>query len=250
MKIVILGGTGLIGTKLGAILRDRGHDVLAASPSSGVDAVTGTGLTEAFAGAEAVVDVTNAPSWADDAVMQFFQSSAKHVLAAEKAAGVRHHVALSVVGAERMPSSGYMRAKVAQEAALAAGDVPYTIVRATQFFEFVKAIVDGATKDGAPTLSSNLIQPMAADDVAAALADVVVAAPARRVIEIGGPEAMGLDALARRYLDAKKDPRRVTTDATVGYFGAELQEKTLVPGDGARLGATTFAAWLAKHVRS
>jgi uncharacterized protein YbjT (DUF2867 family) len=244
MKIVVFGASGLIGTKLVGILRAKGHEVTPASPSTGVDILTGAGVDEALRGAEIVVDVVNSPSFADEAVMRFFQTAAGVLLPAEVRAGVRHHIALSVVGAERLPTSGYMRAKIAQEAAIRAGGVPYTIVRATQFFEFVGAIADGSAKGDTIPLTSAHLQPIAADDVAAALATIVEEKPANGMIEIGGPEAVGLDELVRRWLAAKKDPRRVVTDPRAPYFGAELDDRSLTPGASPRLGALRFDAWL------
>src|SRR5688572_12040115 len=233
MKIVVIGGTGLIGKKLVKRLREVGHEAVAASPSSGVNSLTGAGLAEALSGADAVVDVTNSPSWEDAAVMSFFETSTRNLLRAEAAAGVRHHVALSVVGADRMPDSGFMRAKVAQEALIRTGDVPYTIVRATQFFEFVGAIAgSGATADGGPVrLPHALMQPIAADDVAAALAEVATAPPVNGTVELAGPDAIPMDELVRRFLTRTADARPVIADATAGYFGVPVDDRTLTPGD-------------------
>jgi len=246
MKVVVFGGSGLIGKKLVEILRAKGHEVTPASPSTGVDILSGAGVAEALRGAEVVVDVVNSPSFEAEAVMSFFQRAASVCLPAEVAAGVRHHVALSVVGAERLPTSGYMLAKVAQEEAIRAAGVPYTIVRATQFFEFVSAIVDAGTKGDAVMLTPARLQPIAADDVAAALAIVVEEAPKNGMVEIAGPEAVGCDEIGRLWLAAKKDPRKVVTDAAAGYFGAELDDRSLTPGPAARIGALRFDAWLAR----
>ena len=244
MKIVVIGGTGLIGSKLVDRLREAGQEPLPASPESGVDIITGAGLAEAMEGAEVVVDVSNAPNWGAEAVMDFFMTSIRNILSAEVAAGVAHHVGLSVVGADRLADSGYMRAKVAQEEAIEAGTVPYTIVRATQFFEFLGRIAesneDGETVRVAPVL----IQPEAADDVAAALAAVAVEAPLNGTVELGGPERFRLDELVQRVLDANGDARRVTADPSARYFGAELDDRSLVPGDDARIAPTRFEDWL------
>jgi uncharacterized protein YbjT (DUF2867 family) len=247
MKIVIIGGSGLIGKNLAAMLREAGHEVTAASPSSGVDAVTGHGLEAALRGAEVVVDVTNSPSFEDDAVMAFFQASTRNLLAVELAAGVRHHVALSIVGAERGPGSGYLRAKLAQESLIKQSPVPYTIVRATQFFEFLSAIAYVGTVGNTVRVSSGRMQPIAAIDVARALAEVAVQPAINGTCEIGGPEAVGLDELMRRLLRNGHDPREVVTDDEALYFGARLGADTLVPGPGARLGATSLEAWLASN---
>lgn len=240
MKIVVLGGSGLIGTKVVKRLRDAGHDVLAASPSTGVNAVTGEGLASALRGAEIVVDVANSPSFEPEAALTFFQRSAANLLPAEEAAGVKHHVALSVVGAERLPDLGYMRAKLAQEAAIRAAKVPYTIVRATQFHEFVPAIASSAEVDGVVRVPSALVQTIAAEDVARLLVGVALEPARSGMVEIGGPEAIPLDAAVRRLFAARKDPRTVVTDERATYFGAPLETRTLVPGEGARLGAVRF----------
>jgi uncharacterized protein YbjT (DUF2867 family) len=247
MKIVVIGGSGLIGTKLVGNLRAKGHEVVAASPASGVNTLTGAGLSEALAGAEVVVDVANSPSFEDAAVLAFFQTSGRNLLAAEAAAGVKHHVALSIVGADRLPDSGYLRAKVAQEELIRAAKVPYTIVRATQFFEFIKSIAAAATDGNRVRLTTARLQPIAADDVAAALTDIVVGAPVNGIVEVGGPEAVPLDELARRLLSATRDAREVTGDPHARYFGAELDDKSLTPGANARIGATRFADWLAHN---
>jgi uncharacterized protein YbjT (DUF2867 family) len=246
MKIVVVGGSGLIGTKLVSKLREGGHDAVAASPSSGVDTLTGAGLPEALKGAQVVVDVTNSPSFEDAAVLDFFQTSARKLLSAEVTAGVRHHVALSVVGADRLPDSGYMRAKVAQEALIKTGAVPYTIVRATQFFEFIGRIADGSTDGDTVRLSPALMQPVAADDVAAALAEIAVGTPANGIVELAGPEALPLDQLVRRVLSAKQDPRRVSTDVHARYFGTELNDQSLTPGENPRIAPTRFDDWLGR----
>ncbi|HEU0123985.1 MAG TPA: SDR family oxidoreductase [Bryobacteraceae bacterium] len=238
MKIVVIGGSGLIGSQLVRQLRERGHEVTAASPSSGVNTLTGEGLAAALAGAETVVDVSNSPSFADGPVMEFFTVSTKNLLAAEAAAGVRHHVALSVVGADRLLDSGYMRAKVAQEGLIASGPTPYTILRATQFFEFLAAIVDAGTADGTARLTSAKLQPVAASDVVAALREVALASPANRMVEIAGPEARGLDDLGRQL------GRTVVTDDMARYFGALLDDSSLTPGANPMVGATPLAAWL------
>jgi uncharacterized protein YbjT (DUF2867 family) len=244
MKIVVIGGTGLIGTKLVKNLRDRGHEAVAASPSTGVNTLTGEGLAAALAGAEVVVDVANSPSFEDAAVMSFFRTSAEHLLPAEAAAGVKHHVALSVVGAERLPDSGYLRAKIAQEDAIKASPVPWTVVRATQFFEFVKPIVDSSTVGDTVRITSALVQPIAAGDVSDALTEIVLDRPALGTIEIAGPQKLGFDDLARRYLRAHQDPRKVVTDLTARYYGAVLSDGSLTPVDGARLGKTKLEDWL------
>jgi uncharacterized protein YbjT (DUF2867 family) len=246
MKIVVIGGTGLIGTKLAAHLRERGHDVLAASPRTGVDTITRQGLAEALDGAEVVVDVANAPVWEDQAVLEFFQTSSRHLLAAEAAAGVRHHVALSIVGTERLPGNGYFRAKLAQEALIEASGMPYTILRATQFFEFVGGIAQSAAVGEQIRLSPALIQPIAADDVALALADVAVAPPVNGTVEVAGPEAMPLDELVRRFLRATQDTRKVVPDVHARYFGGVLSDRTLTPGSGPRIGAIRFEDWLGR----
>ena len=246
MKVVVIGGTGLIGKKLVPILRGRGHEAVPASPSSGVNAVTGEGLAAALAGADVVVDVSNAPSWADDAVMAFFDASTRNLLAAEKAAGVKHHVALSVVGADRMPDSGYMRAKVNQEGLIAAGGVPYTVARATQFFEFLGGIAESGAEGDAVRLSTAPMQPLAADDVAAALADVAAGAPLNGMVELAGPEAMSIAEFVGLYLAASGDGRRVIADPQAPYYGAKMGEQGIAPGTNPRLGPTRFADWAAR----
>ena len=244
MKIVVIGGNGLIGKKLVNRLRASGNDAVPASPASGVDVLTGAGLAEVLKGAQVVVDVTNSPSFEDTAVLNFFQTSARNLLPAEAAAGVGHHVALSVVGADRLPDSGYMRAKVAQEKAIKAATVPYTIVRATQFFEFIGGIADGSTEGKTVRLPPALMQPMAADDVAAALADISVGRPLNATIEVAGSEAIRMEELARRFLSAKRDPRQVSTDVHARYFGAEVDDRSLTPGSDPRIAPTHFEDWL------
>ncbi len=248
MKIVVIGGTGLIGSKVVEKLRADGHEAVAASPETGVNTITGEGLADALAGARVVVDVANAPQWDDAAVLDFFQTSTGHVLAAETAAGVQHHVALSIVGADRLPDSGYMRAKVAQEELVKKGRVPYTILRASQFFEFIGRIADSAGNGETIHLSPALVQPEAAADVAAAVVDVAESEPLNGVVELGGPEQFGLDEIARRVLAANNDERLVETDPTARYFGAQLDERSLVPGDGARIAPTSFEDWLSRSV--
>lgn len=246
MEIVVIGGTGLIGSKLVEKLRRAGHEPLAASPESGVDTYTGEGLEQALEGAEVVVDVSNAPAWDDEAVLDFFQTTSRNILAVETAAAVSHHVALSVVGTDRLQDSGYFRGKLAQEEAIRAASVPYTILRATQFFEFLGRIADSSTEGDTVRLPPVLVQPESADDVAAALADVAVSAPVNSIVELAGPEAFLFDELVRRVLSAKDDPRRVTTDIHARYFGAELDEHSLTPGDNARLAPTRFDDWLSQ----
>ncbi|ACP23581.1 possible nucleoside-diphosphate-sugar epimerase (plasmid) [Sinorhizobium fredii NGR234] len=247
MKIVVIGGTGLIGSKLVKNLRERGHEVLAASPNTGVNTITREGLAEALDGAQIVVDVANAPVWEDQAVLEFFETSGRNLLAAEAAAGVRHHVALSIVGSERLPDNGYFRAKVAQENLIKASRIPYTILRATQFFEFVGGIAQSATVGEEIRLSPALIQPIASDDVAAALADVAVAPPVNGTIEVAGPEAIPLDDLVRRFLKATRDPRKIVPDVHARYFGAVLDDQSLTPGKNPRIGAIRFEDWLGQQ---
>jgi len=244
MKIVVMGGSGLIGSKLVTKLRDRRHETRAASPASGVNMVTGQGLAAALEGASVVVDVSNSPSFDDAAVLEFFQTSTRNLLAAESAAGVGHHVALSVVGAERLPDSGYLRAKVAQEKLIEDSSIPYSIVRATQFFEFVGRIADEATSGNTVRLAHVFIQPMAAEDVASALADLTVRPPVNGIIEIAGPQQFHLDELVRSTLRERHDPREVITDPRAPYYGAELHERALIPAAGARLAKIRFGDWL------
>src|SRR5580765_1805232 len=249
MKIVVIGGSGLIGTKLVNRLRKQGHDVVAASPKSGVNTITGEGLAEALAGAQVVVDVANAPSWEDQAVLKFFETSSRNLLAAEAAAGVRHHVALSVVGTDRLLESGYFRAKMAQENLIKASKIPYTIVQSTQFYEFVSAIAQFSTVGQTVHLPPALAQPIGSNDVAAALADVAVGAPVNGSIEIAGPERIPLDKLVGRFLTATQDPREVVTDAHARYFGIALNDQSLTAGNNARVGQTRFKAWLSSMPR-
>lgn len=248
MNIVVIGGSGLIGSKLVKNLRERGHDVLAASPSTGVNSITREGLAQAMDGADIVVDVANAPSWEDQAVLEFFETSSRNLLAAEAAAGVGHHVALSIVGTERLPENGYFRAKVAQESLIKASGIPYSILRATQFFEFVGAIADSFAVGEELHVSPALIQPLASDDVVAALTDVVLAAPLNGTVEVAGPEAMPIDELVRRFLRATRDTRRVVPDVHARYYGAVLDDQSLTPGQHPRLGAIRFEDWLARSM--
>jgi uncharacterized protein YbjT (DUF2867 family) len=240
MKIVVIGGSGLIGTKLVKNLRQLGHEVVAASPSSGVNTITGEGLATALTGAQVVVDVANSPSWEDKAVLDFFETSGRNLLAAEAAAGVGHHIALSVVGTERLLASGYFRAKMAQETLIKASPVPYTIVRATQFFEFVGGIAQSATDGQTVRLSPALTQPIVSDDVADALAEVTLGAPVNGTVELAGPEPIRLDELVRQFLSAHRDTRKVTTDVHALYFGIELNDQSLTPGNNPRIGPTRF----------
>jgi uncharacterized protein YbjT (DUF2867 family) len=244
MKIVVIGGSGLIGSKLVTKLREHGHQAVAASPDSGVNTLTGEGLEEVLQGASVVVDVSNSPSLEGAAAMKFFDTSTRNLLNYEAAAGVRHHVALSVVGTERLLESGYFQAKLAQENMIKGSSIPYSIIRATQFFEFIKKIADFSTDGNKVRLPPALIQPMAADDVAAAVGRIAVGSPVNGTVEVGGPEKFRLDDLIRRDLAAHKDPREVVTDPHARYYGAEVSERTLVPGDDARLGETRFEDWL------
>jgi uncharacterized protein YbjT (DUF2867 family) len=244
MKIVVIGGSGLIGSKVVTILDEHGYEAVPASPATGVDTLTGEGLAEVLDGASVVVDVSNSPSFADGPVMEFFTTSTRNLLAYETAAGVGHHVALSVVGSDRLPDSGYLRAKVAQEKLISESSIPYSIVRATQFFEFVNRIADSATDGNTVRLPPVRFQPMAADDVASAVADVAMGPPLTGMVEIGGPEQFRFDELIRLALSARNDPREVVADSHARYFGAELSERSLVPDDGAQLGAQRFADWL------
>ncbi len=248
MKIVVIGGTGLIGTKLVRTLRQQSHEVVAASPSLGVNTVTGEGLKEALSGAQVVVDVANAPSWEDQAVLAFFEASGRNLLAAETAAGVRHHVALSVVGTDRLLASGYFRAKLAQENLIKASSIPYTIVRATQFFEFVGGIAQSASDGQSVRLPPAMMQPVASDDVAAALASVAVEPPLNRTIELAGPEPIRMDDLVRRFLSAHRDGRQVTTDVHASYFGVNVNDQSLTPGPNPRIGPTRFDNWLSQSM--
>lgn len=244
MKLVIIGGSGLIGTKLVRKLRDLGHEAVAASPDSGVDTVTGEGLADVLQGASVVVDVSNSRSFEETAVMDFFTTSTRNLLSHEAAAGVTHHVALSVVGTERLSESGYFRAKMAQENLIKESSVPYSIVRATQFFEFVKSIADSATDGDTVRLAPVLVQPMAGEDVADAVGRIAVGAPQNATVEVGGPDRLRLDELIRQELSARDDPREVVAEPHARYYGAELSERTLIPGDDARLGETRFEEWL------
>lgn len=244
MKIVVIGGTGLIGTNLVNRLRQKGHEVVAASPNTGVNTITREGLAEALSDAQVVVDVANSPSFEDKAVLEFFETSGRNLLAAEAAAGVGHHVALSVVGTERNPDSGYLRAKLAQENLIKASATPYTILQATQFFEFVNAIVQSGADGDTFRLSPALFQPIASDDVAAALADLALSAPLNGTVEVAGPEPIPMDAIARQFLAAKGDKRQVIADVRARYFGAELNDRSLRPSGQPRLGTTRFADWL------
>jgi uncharacterized protein YbjT (DUF2867 family) len=247
MKIVVIGGTGLIGSKVAANLRQKGHEIVTAAPSTGVNTITGEGLPEALAGARVVIDVANAPDFSDEAAMTFFRTSGRNLMAAEKSAGVRHHIALSVIGADRLPDSGYLRAKLAQEELVKASGTPYTIVRATQFFEFLGGIAQSSGDGQIVRLSPAYLQPVASDDVAAFVAKVATMAPANGILELAGPERIGLDDLVRRYFAAKHDARKVLTDIHARYFGAELNDKSLTPsGDNPHIGATSFETWLAK----
>src|SRR5215813_13379184 len=243
MKIVIIGGTGLIGSKTVAILRPGGHEVVAASPNTGVNTITGQGLKEAVAGAQVVIDLANSPSFEDKAVLEFFETSGRNILAAEAAAGVRHHVALSIVGTDRS-DNGYFRAKVAQEKLIETSGIPYTIIRSTQFLEFFAAIAASSTEGNRVRISPGLFQPIAADDVAAIVADVALAAPRNGTVEIAGPERAPFNELVARYLKAVGDPRKVVSDPEARYFGGRVEERSLVPLGEARLGRIGFDEWL------
>src|ERR1700751_4137059 len=243
-KIVVIGGSGLIGRKLVNNLRQRGHEVVAGSPSTGVNTITGEGLADTLAGAEVVVDVANAPVWEDKAVLEFFETSGRNLLAAEGAAGIQHHVVLSIVGADRVPDQGYYRAKVAQEKLIEVSGIPYTIIRSTQFLEFLGGIADSSTDGRVVRLSPGLFQPIAADDVAAIVSDVARAAPLNRIVEIAGPERAPLDEIIARYLTATRDPRTVVRDPEARYFGGRVEERSLVPLGEARLGRIGLDEWL------
>jgi uncharacterized protein YbjT (DUF2867 family) len=247
MKIVVIGGTGLIGTKLVKDLRDKGHDVVA-SPKSGVNTITGEGLADALAGAQVVVDVANSPSFEDKAALEFFETSGRNLLAAEKKAGAGHHVALSVVGTDRLPDSGYFRAKLAQEKLIKASGIPYTILRATQFYEFLGAVADSNTVGQTARVSPAAMQPVVSDDVAVALADIALAAPVNGMVELAGPQRLPLAEFVRRVLRAKKDKREVVIDEGARYFGARINDQSLTPGDRPRIGQTRFEDWLARSV--
>jgi uncharacterized protein YbjT (DUF2867 family) len=245
MKIVVIGGSGLIGSKLVSNLRALGHEVVAASPASGVNTITGEGLAEVLVGTQVVVDVANSPSFEDKAVLEFFQTSGRNLLAAEEKAGVKHHVALSVVGTDRLADSGYFRGKIAQEKLIREAKVPYTIVHSTQFFEFLGGIAQSGADGNTVRLSPAFVQPIASDDVAAAMADFTVGQPQNGVVEIAGPERVRLSELVARYLAKTNDPRTVVADEHARYFGAELKDDTLVPGDNPRIGKLGFDAWFA-----
>jgi uncharacterized protein YbjT (DUF2867 family) len=245
MKIVVIGGTGRVGGNVVNRLVAQGHDAVPAAPSTGVDTITGKGLADVMAGADAVVDVSNAPVWDDDAVREFFTVSTRNLLAAEGDAGVGHHLAVTIVGADLLPDSGYLRAKLAQEAEIEAGDVPYTILRATQFFEFLPQIVEAGAEGDRVRLSTGLMQLVAVDDVAATVAELATAAPANGRLELGGPEKLGIDAWARRLFAATGDRRTVVPDPHAPYFGAELRAGELTAGEGARIGPTDFDTWFA-----
>jgi uncharacterized protein YbjT (DUF2867 family) len=244
MKLVIIGGTGRIGSKVVATLRQGGHEVVAASPQGGINSVTGEGLEEAMTGAQVVVDLTNSPSFEDKAVLEFFEASGRNLHAAEALTGVRHHVALSIVGADRSPDNGYFRAKVAQEKLIEASGMPYTIIRSTQFMEFLGGIADSSTEGNVVRLSPGLFQPIAADDVAAMVADVALAAPRNAIVEIAGPERAPFDEVVARYLKAVGDPRAVVRDPEARYFGGRVEEHSLVPLGEARVGRIAFEEWL------
>ena len=246
VKIVVIGGSGLIGSKVVSQLSERGYDVIAASPNSGVNTLTGEGLAEVLEGASVVVDVSNSPSFEDAPVMEFFKTSTGNLLSYETNAGVRHHVALSVIGSDRLPDSGYLRAKVAQEKLISQSSIPYSIVRATQFFEFVNRIADSATVSYAVRVAPVRFQPMAADDVATAVARVAMGPPLNGIVEVGGPEQFRFDELIRRALSARHDPREVIADPHARYFGTELSEYSLVPGSDAQLGNIRFEDWLSQ----
>jgi uncharacterized protein YbjT (DUF2867 family) len=243
MKIVVIGGTGLIGSKTVAILRQGGHDVVAASPNTGVNTITGAGVKEAITGAQVVIDLANSPSFEDRAVLEFFETSERNLLPAEAAAGVTHHVALSIVGTDRS-DNGYFRAKVAQEKLIKASGIPYTIIRSTQFMEFLGAIADSSADGNMVRVSPGLFQPIAADDVAAIVADVALAAPRNGIVEIAGPERAPFNEFVARYLNAVGDPRKVVRDPEARYYGGRVEERSLVPLGEARLGHITFDEWL------
>jgi uncharacterized protein YbjT (DUF2867 family) len=247
MRIVVIGGSGRVGANVVGRLVAHGHDPVPASPSTGVDTITGEGVADVMAGADAVVDVSNAPVWDDDAVREFFTTSTRNLLAAERDAGVGHHLAVSIVGADRLPDSGYLRAKVAQEAEIQAGTIPYTILRATQFFEFLAQIVDAGGEGDSVRLSTGLMALVAVDDVAATVAELATGAPVGARVELGGPEALGIDAWARRLFAATGDERTVIADPHARYYGTELTGDELTPGEGARIGTIDFETWFATH---
>jgi uncharacterized protein YbjT (DUF2867 family) len=250
MKIVVIGGTGLIGSKVVAHLRQAGHEVIAASPGTGVNSITGEGLSQAMAGAQVVVDLANSPSFEDKAVLEFFETSGRNLMAAEAEAGVRHHVCLSIVGTDRTPDNGYFRAKVAQEKLIEASGIPYTIIRATQFLEFLGGIAASSAEGDQVRISTGLFQPIAADDVAAIVADVALARPVNGIVEIAGPERAPFNEIIARYLKAIGDPRDVVGDAKARYFGGLVEERSLVPLGEARLGPTRFEDWLKQSPRN
>jgi uncharacterized protein YbjT (DUF2867 family) len=248
MKIVVIGGSGLIGSKLVDLLVERGHEVVAASPNTGVNTLTGEGLKEALSGAQVVVDVANSPSLEDKAAMDFFVTSGRNLLAAEKAAGVKHHVALSVVGTQRVVESGYLRAKAAQENMIKASSIPYSILESTQFFEFIERIAKSALDGDVYRLSPALMQPIASDDVVETLAGITLGTPVNGTVEVAGPEAIPLAELARQVLVARQDPRPIMADTHSRYFGAELNDQSLIPGPAARIGSMTFNDWLRRSI--
>lgn len=249
MKIVVIGGSGLIGSNIVNRLRLDGHETVAASPGTGVNTITGEGLAQALTGAQVVVDVANSPSFEDRAVLEFFETSSRNLLAAEAKAGVEHHLALSVVGTDRLLESGYFRAKVAQENLIKASRIPYTILRATQFFEFIASIIDSSSDGAVARLSPALMQPIAADDVSAAMADLAVAAPLNSTLEVAGPDRFPLDEIARKFLTARRDSRQVIADVHARYFGSELNDRSLVPEASPRIGPTRFQNWLSRAAR-
>jgi uncharacterized protein YbjT (DUF2867 family) len=248
MKIVVIGGSGLIGSNIVNRLRLNGHEVVAASPRTGVNTITGKGLAEALAGAQVVVDVANSPSFEDQAVLEFFETSGRNLLAAEADAGVEHHVALSIVGTDRLPECGFFRAKVAQEDLIKASKIPYTILRSTQFFEFVEGIVNAGADGNTIRLSPALIQPIAADDASAVLADLAVGVPVNGIVEVAGPDCFPLDELGRKFLAARNDKRPVIADVHARYFGSELNDRSLVAGDNPHIGPTRFHNWLSRSL--
>lgn len=248
MKIVVIGGNGLIGKKLVNKLRERGHEAVAASPSSGVNAITGAGLADVLVDAKVVVDLTNSPSFEDAAVLEFFEKSSRNLLSAEAIAGVGHHVALSVVGADRLPDSGYMRAKISQEKLIKSAGIPYTILRATQFFEFMGAIAQSATDGQTVRLPSAFLQPVMSDDIAAVLVDITLGEPVNSTIELAGPDRLRFDEFIRRFLSANQDARQVVADSHARYFGAELDDRSLIPEDNSRIGSTHFEDWLSRSI--
>jgi uncharacterized protein YbjT (DUF2867 family) len=250
MKIVVIGGTGLIGSKTVAILRQRGHEVVAASPNTGVNTITGAGLKEAMAGTQVVIDLANSPSFEDKPVLEFFETSGRNLLAAAAAAGVRHHVALSIVGTDRTPDNGYFRAKVAQERLIESAGIPYTIIRSTQFMEFLGSIADSTADGNTVRISHGLFQPIAADDVAAIVADVALAAPRNGIVEIAGPERAPFDEIVARYLKAVGDPRKVVSDPEARYFGGRVEEHSLVPLGEARLGRIGLDEWIQRRSKT